>query len=361
MIVTALVFWGKLNYFYNNIKKMNKSLLFLFCLLLLEQVLFAQKVTVHAVPSNFVIEKDEVKFAGLINHYRSTKGLGELQVSPSLCFVAKTHLKDVTKNNPSKKGCSLYSWSDKGNWKPCCFKNNMVNLDQMSAKPSEVVGFRGKGFEIMISSIENKSMVDLLDFWLKKKTTGDFLLSNGKWDSKSWQSMGVGIYKGYASIWLSEIPDRFATKPTKNDLKKNAVTDEVKGDIKNDKTVVGEINNKKLNTAKISHADSVRRKHEVISNSLDVAHKTDESISSKSKIESANFKNYYLVHSTYTNIKEALKTMEFLKKTGIKRLILLDSKGEYRVVLGVYPEKELAEAAIAKLKFRFSNLSVFTF
>jgi len=332
---------------------MTKSLLFLFCILLWEPILFAQKAPVHSVPSTFSIGKDEIKLAELINKYRSKKGFGELQLSPSLCFVAKTHLSDVFKNKPDKNGCSLYSWSDKGSWKPCCFKNNIVNLEQMSAKPSEVVGFRGKGFEIMISSIENMSMVDLLDLWLKKKTTPDFLLSNGKWNNKSWQSMGVSVYKGYASIWLSEIPDRASTTQTKKDLKQMNGSEDFKSDIRsNNKTV----------TSRISHADSVMRSREMKNNKMEVARKNDETNSlNKPKIDPNNFKNYYLVHSTHTDLKEAVKTMEFLKKTGIKRLILLDSKGEYRVVLGVYPEKELAEGAIAKFKARFSNLTVFTF
>jgi hypothetical protein len=339
---------------------MAKFLLFLFCILLWEPILFAQKATVHSVPSTFSIGKDEIKLTELINKYRSKKGLGELQVSASLCFVAKTHLSDVFKNRPDKKGCSLYSWSDKGSWKPCCFKNNIVNLDQMAAKPFEVAGFRGKGFEVMISAIENKSMVDLLDLWLKKKTTGDFLLSAGKWNSKSWQSMGVSVYKGYASIWLSEIPDRISLPQIKKDLKKVTASEDMKGDIRNNnKTVGSENSNRPLST---SHDDSITRNRELKSNKIDVARKNDElNPSNKPKTETATFKNYYLVHSTYPTIKEALKTMEFLKKTGIKRLVLLDAKGEYRVVLGVYPERELAEAAIAKLKFRFSNLSVFTF
>lgn len=342
---------------------MTKSLLFLFCVLLWEPILFAQKSTVRSVPSTFSIGKDEIKLTELINRYRSKKGFGELQVSPSLCFVAKTHLSDIFKNRPDKNGYSLYSWSDKGSWKPCRFKNNIVNLDQMSAKPSEVAGFRGKGFEIMISSIENKSMVDLLDLWLKKKTTGDFLLSTGKWNNKSWQSMGVSVYKGYASIWLSEIPDRISTTQTKKDLKKINGSEDLKSDIRNNnKSVIGENNNKQLNASRISYADSVMRNRDLKNNKIDVAHKNDETNSAnKSKAESNNFKNYYLVHSTYPTLKEAVKTMDFLKRTGIKRLILLDAKGEYRVILGVYPERELAEAAIAKLKFRFSNLSVFTF
>lgn len=342
---------------------MTKTLLFLFCILLWEPILFAQKATVHFVPSSFSSGKDEIKLTELINKYRSKKGFGELQVSPSLCFVAKTHLTDVVKNRPDKNGYSLYSWSSKGSWKPCLFKNNIVNLDQMSAKPSEVVGFRGKGFEIMISSIENKSMADLLDLWLKKKTTGDFLLGSGKWDNKSWQSMGVSVYKGYASIWLSEIPDRASIAQARKDSKKINGSEDLKSDTRNNsKTGVSENSNKSSAALRNARADSVMRNREMKNSKIEVARKNDEANSAgKSKSDANSFKNYYLVHSTYTTQKEALKTMEFLKKTGIKRLILLDSKGEYRVVLGVYPERELAEAAIAKLKSRFSNLSVFTF
>ena len=341
---------------------MTKYLLFLSFMLYFQSVLYAQKVPVHTTPANFSVEKEAAKLAELINHYRLNKKLGELQVSPSLSYVAYTHLQDVYKSNPAKTGCLLTSWSNKGKWKPCCFKNIVDNTDLMTSKPSELTGFKGKGYEIIISGIENKSMVDLLDFWIRKKATTDFLLSSGKWESKSWQSMGVSIYKGYASVWFSEIPDRFASLSIKNDPKKGVAAADVKGDSRRIvKPVVVENSSKMFTSAKTSSVDSARIRN--IKNSKpDVPVRIEESnLLAKTKTEPNNFKNYYLVHSTYSTLNEAVKSMAFLKKTGIKRLILLDANGKYRVVLGIYPEKELAESAIEKLKFRFDKLSVFSF
>ncbi len=342
---------------------MSKFIFFFFCILFGEQFLFAQKVTVRSVPSSYSIDKDEIKLAELVNRYRSKNGLGELQVSNSLCYVARTHLMDVYKTKPDKKGCSLYSWSDKGSWKPCCFKNNIVNLDQMSAKPSEVAGFRGKGFETMLFVTDKKSITELFNLLLTKKSSDNFLLSTGKWESKSWQSMGVSSYKGFVSIWLSEIPDRFSAIHAKNDTKKVGNAEILKSESQSSsKSIVSKNNNNQLSSSKNVLVDSTVRNRAMNNAKSEIARKTDEANSSnKSKAESSNFKNYYLVHSKYTTAKEALKTMEFLKKTGFKRLILLDTKGEYRVILGVYPEKELAETAIEKLKYRFANLTIFTY
>ena len=41
------------------------------------------------------IEKNELRLVDAINILRDKKGLGELQLSPSLSFVARTHLNDI--------------------------------------------------------------------------------------------------------------------------------------------------------------------------------------------------------------------------------------------------------------------------
>ena len=105
---------------------------------------FAQQNATKTIPTSFYVEKNEIQLFEAINKFRAKKGLGELQLSPSLCYVAKTHLNDIRLHSKDQHGCNLNSWSDKGKWTPCCFNDKQKNMNLMTSKPAEIVGFREK-------------------------------------------------------------------------------------------------------------------------------------------------------------------------------------------------------------------------
>jgi hypothetical protein len=67
------------------------------------------------------LNNEEKKLYNLIMEYRKERGLPYIPLSPSLVFVAQTHAMDVVMNNPCIDSCSGHSWSDKGQWTPCCY------------------------------------------------------------------------------------------------------------------------------------------------------------------------------------------------------------------------------------------------
>jgi len=151
------------------------------------QVTLSQNKSPKTVTTKYTIGKNELQLSDAINIYRSKKGLGELQLSPSLCFVAQTHLNDIRLYSKEQHGCNLNSWSDKGKWIPCCFNGQQKNLDLMTSKPSEIIGFHGKGFEIVIATRKDISTNDLAKKWLEAKTTQDFIMNKGQWANRNWQ------------------------------------------------------------------------------------------------------------------------------------------------------------------------------
>jgi hypothetical protein len=296
------------------------------CILMSAPMVLAQNKELKTVPANYSITKNEMKLSDAINAFRSKHDLGELQLSPSLSFVAKTHLNDIRLYSKDEHGCNMNSWSDKGKWIPCCFNEKQKNMDLMTSKPSEIIGFRGKGYEIVIASKKGASTKDLVALWLNTKSTQDFIMNKGLWSNRNWQCMGVSIYNGFASIWASEMPDRItdvsllkevSTKTTKNEP---AQIEPVKGIVKPEPIT--------------------------------------ETVNSVSQDKGTS---YFLVHSSYTSLQDAMKTFETLKKDGFKNLVMIDARGKYRVALGIYSTKAAAMNALHQYSPKYDQLMIYIF
>lgn len=357
------------------------------CMMMSAPLVFAQQKATKSIPSSFYVEKNEIQLSEAINKFRAKKGLGELQLSPSLCYVAKTHLNDIRLHSKNQHGCNLNSWSDKGKWTPCCFNGKQINMNLMTSKPAEIVGFRGKGFEIVIAAKKDVSTKNLADLWLNAKTTTDFLLSMGKWSNHSWQSMGVSIYHGFASIWFSEMPDRITDIPlanksavkiadvkspvhsvSKTDIGQETVHTVAGGmfpDTKSHKTSVSLLNQSVHTPATTSFPEKTVHTSATVSLpeqhvQTNTAYKPDLAVYSDPNNHNKGT-SYFLVHSSYTSLKDAMKTFESLKAEGFKNLVMIDARGKYRVALGIYTTEAAAQIAMRKNYPRFTQLKIYVF
>ena len=332
----------------------------------------AQNKTAKSTPSA-LIEKNELRLADAINIIRDKKGLGELQLSPSLCFVAKTHLNDIRLYSKDEHGCNLNSWSDKGKWIPCCFNGQQKNLDLMTSKPSEIIGFHGKGYEIVISAKKEISTNDLSKKWLETKTTQDFLMNKGQWSNHNWQCIGVSIYNGFASIWASEMPDRMTdvafekevAKITKSEPGVHSTNkDFAASETVQPATKTNEPVKKTFLTrgAQVSY-NTTETKAEVSEPAVQNKNtkKTETIIEAEIPKDNDKGTSYFLVHSSYTSLEDAMKTIESLKKEGFKNLVMIDARGKYRVALGIYTTETAAKAALRKNSPRFEQLKIYNF
>ena len=156
---------------------------------------------------DFCLTKAEYRLYTLINEYRTKQGLGIIPVSRSLCYVAKIHARDLFVNNPDTSFCSLNSWSDKGLWTACCHSAQTPNPLCIVNKPKELTTYSGEGHELAYWDSEGIIPDTVLRFWKSIEQARDVLLNQKKWSYFNWKAIGVGLYKGYACVWVGEAPD----------------------------------------------------------------------------------------------------------------------------------------------------------
>ena len=187
---------------------MNKYYPALIISVLISFAVFSQE---KDIPEDFCLSNNEYKLFLLIDSLRSENDLLDLQLSVSLSFVAKTHVKDLNDNNPDTSICNMNSWSDKGNWRACCHNKYLPDPKCIVEKPSELTNYRGEGHELAYWEFGDANADSIFKLWTELDPTREFLLNQGKWDSYKWKAIGVGIFNGYASIWLGEVSDKDGT------------------------------------------------------------------------------------------------------------------------------------------------------
>ncbi len=147
----------------------------------------------------------------LINNDRKLKGLNPVALSPSLCYVAQCHVKDLAENNPSGKICNLHSWSDKGPWSACCYTGDHRKAPCMWSKPAELTRYKSEGYEIAYWTNEvltpEQFAVKAFRGWKNSPDHYEVIINRGQWSSVQWKAMGIGYYKGYTVVWFGTEPD----------------------------------------------------------------------------------------------------------------------------------------------------------
>ena len=189
--------------------------------------------------------------------------------------------------------------------------------------------------------------------------------------------MGVSIYHGFASIWVSEMPDRMkdfafaAPSDVRTPISETQAKPNLKANQPHataDPVIADNLPKKRVfltrgampayeepTSTKVTNADksSQTNKNKVV---------TAETTATK---ESINIQNkgtsYFLVHSSYVSLENAMKTFESLKGEGFKNLVMIDARGKYRVALGIFTTEESAKAALRKYADRFDQLVIYNF
>jgi hypothetical protein len=179
-----------------------QRIILLFSILLI----FTGKAALAQLP-DFCLTKDEYRLYTLINEYRTKNGLGIIPISRSLCYVAKVHARDLYLNNPDTSICSLNSWSDKGQWTACCHSGATPSPACIVNKPKELTKYPGEGHEIAYWESEQLNPDTIVNFWKSVDATKEILLNQKRWSYFSWKAIGIGLYKGYACVWVGDQPD----------------------------------------------------------------------------------------------------------------------------------------------------------
>ncbi|MBK7213962.1 MAG: CAP domain-containing protein [Bacteroidales bacterium] len=162
--------------------------------------------------SGFCLDETERLLAKLINEYRASKGLPAVPLSASLSKVAQIHSKDLNGHHEYEGRCNLHSWSADGSWTSCCYTPDHRRASCMWDKPRELTAYPGDGFEIAYynSRPPEDPMAyakDIINGWKGSHGHNEVMVNLGTWNDVSWKAMGIGIYKGYATVWFGEVPD----------------------------------------------------------------------------------------------------------------------------------------------------------
>lgn len=179
-------------------------------------IISAFSVIAGTVPANFSgndsviigISQDENILFNMINDMRRQNKLPSIPLSINLCKVAQTHIADLIKWKPQEKGCSLHSWSGSGKWTSCCNTKEVFGIQCMKAKPREITGYPGDGYELIYWGEENATPAEAATLWKQVDASADMILSRAKWNGYQWQAIGVGIKSGYAVLWLGDAEDK---------------------------------------------------------------------------------------------------------------------------------------------------------
>lgn len=265
------------------------------------------------VPSDYCIDSEEAQLFGRINEARIEKGLSPLLLSKSLSFVAETHVKDLYINRPESAFCNMHSWSDKGNWSPFCYPKDQSRRKSVWDKPKEITYYPGQAFELIYWTNQVAFPDEIMDTWLATQSSASILLNYGKYAKNTWKTVGVAIYKGFASAWFGEYAD---------------VEDGVK----------------------ICYTDSVIRSVPVAKKK---AVKTPENVIVQEDNVYAGQERHYLIFGSFNSISQARDALNKIQNDGFANARILDSDGKFRISLDDFSTAENAKDARRNLPSKY--------
>lgn len=176
------------------------------CLGLYSALLFSCESEPEIEDNRVTLSAEEMELYTLLMNYRAEFGLAEIPLSASLSIVAQTHVKDLQENNPMVGECNSHSWSEFGEWTPCCYTADHAQAACMWNKPRELTDYPGIGYEIASYSTFNINPIGALNSW-KSSPGHDAVIKNiGAW-TQEWKAVGIGINGRFAAVWFGREED----------------------------------------------------------------------------------------------------------------------------------------------------------
>ena len=160
-------------------------------------------------PPSDCMSAEEKELYEHINNYRKSKKLPTIPISAKLNQVARAHAWDLAENYAFdvNNKCNPHSWSDKGNWTPCCYTNDHAQAECMWQKPNEIAGYEGSGYEIAFYHSHKALPEKSLEGWKRSKSHNPIIVNQGMWKKVQWNAIGIGMYKNYAVVWFGQAKD----------------------------------------------------------------------------------------------------------------------------------------------------------
>ena len=180
---------------------------------------------VYAAPNK--IEKvslsaTEKELYRLLMDYRAEKGLASIPLSPSLTYVAQTHVRDLTAHPPAAD-CNLHSWSEYGDWMPCCYTPDLAEAKNMWNKPRELTQYKGAGYEIAFRNSAGATAMSAINAWKNSYGHNATMINQDSWSGITWRAIGIGVYGEYAVIWFGEEQETVDTQSQSGQTKEKVI------------------------------------------------------------------------------------------------------------------------------------------
>ncbi|MCA4893570.1 MAG: CAP domain-containing protein [Cytophagales bacterium] len=157
--------------------------------------------------SQTCLSGEEKKLYDLTMAYRKTKKLPSIPLSAKLTQVAQAHVRDLMKNYKDTGKCNYHSWSEKGDWSPCCYTDDHAQAACMWNKPKEIAGYERSGFEIAYWSSAGANAKEALTGWQGSSGHNAVIVNSGIWKDMNWKAIGIGLDGEYGVVWFGAEED----------------------------------------------------------------------------------------------------------------------------------------------------------
>lgn len=158
------------------------------------------------------LNSEEAKLYHLINQYRIQRQLSPIAQSVSLNQVANRHVRDLQEN------LALYNQNGKDwrfGWSNCPYNSEQsVTFSCLWSAPQRLkTTYSAIAYEIICGGDGEITAEEALRCWQNNSLNNDLIINQGLWQNYQWRAMGIGIYNGYAVLWLGEKIDGGKTAP----------------------------------------------------------------------------------------------------------------------------------------------------
>lgn len=321
--------------------RQRKEIYLFFLMMVLAFPAFAGNYAAGALGNDSVIKgisQDETILFNMINDMRRQNKLPSFPLSRDLCKVAQTHIADLIKYRPQDKGCSLHSWSGNGKWTSCCNTKELFGIQCMKAKPREITGYPGEGYELIYWGEDNATPAEAAELWKQVDASSDMILSRNKWSAYQWKAIGVGMKDGYAVLWLGDAEDG------------NMLEKEVK-----DIPIV-----QKPATKMATAEKSVAPVKEITYPKATITPKATVPIQEKKEaVVMDESQKFYLIIGSYKEFEAANALMKEVRLKGYPSAFIFYQEPLHRVVINAFETYEKATVKKNELKEKFPGIWIF--
>lgn len=161
-------------------------------------------------PDEVTLTPEAKLLADMLNDYREENGLDRIPLSKSLTHVAQVHVTDLNLHYDRNTGCNVLSWSDQGDWTPCCVTDDPARLKCMWDKPKQLSSYKTMGIEMGLEIFVGRMRPSIaFHSYIDPKNNSYYVLLNKKeWGRVKYKAMGIALQGRFVAVWFGMKTDK---------------------------------------------------------------------------------------------------------------------------------------------------------